>query len=136
MALDTAVTALTGNGVALGMKEKVLQREVDFSVTNLAIGDWFRLFDLSTGHIVKWATIEIVILGTASATVSLGIDAGTEVVGEVAADAAIATRYMSANTVPIDFTGNTLDISAATAALVLGKVRVTVGVADTSAYTG
>ena len=136
MAVDTSVTALTGNGVALGMKEKVLQREVDFSVTNLAAGDWFQLFDLSVGHIVNWAVIEIVTAGTASATVSLGVDAGTEVVTEVAADATAGTRYMSTNTVPIDFSGNTLDISGLTAALVLGVVRVTVGVADTSDYTG
>lgn len=135
-AVDTAVTALEG-AMAIGPKVQVMQRSVDFSVTNLAVGDWFELFQLEAGDVVIGGALEVTTAGTATATVDLGFGAGATLMSAKAASAlalfpTTATIGISASTSVAD----TIDISCNTAALVLGVVRVTIAVLKAGDFAG
>ena len=89
-ALDTAVTALTG---AAGMNSvngmKVYSRTIDFSVTNLASGDWFKLFTLPVDTIIKKAYINV-----------LTAEAGNITLGITGALTAVSTTLSVATAIP------------------------------------
>ena len=127
MAVDTAVTVQTG-AAALGQKIVVYQRLIDFSVTNLAVGGWFDLFQMPANALVMTGIAEIVLSGTASATFDIGVEDGATILSATALDAAAGT--VTVFTTPnIVFDGTTIDLSINTAKAILGKVRVTVIVA-------
>ena len=73
-ALDTAVTPLTGAvGVGVNNALKSVDRVIDFSDTNLASGDWFKLFTLPAGSVIVQAALDVLTGEGATATVTLGI---------------------------------------------------------------
>jgi len=127
-AVDTAVTALSG-AMAIGPKVQTVQREIDFSVTNLAAADWFQVFQGEAGDICLGGAVEILVAGTATATFTIGMASGEELLGSTALDAAAGTITPFANTAGIAIgdgaTADTIDVEMEVAAAVLGKIRIT-----------
>ena len=71
-ALNTAVTALTSAaGVGVNNAVKVMSRVVDFSATNLASGDWFKIFTLPVGSVVKNVIVDV--LTEETGNITLGV---------------------------------------------------------------
>ena len=68
-ALDTTVSPLTGAaGIGVNNAVKVVSRVVDFSATNLASGDWFKLFTLQAGAIVDQVVMDVLTGETGNVT--------------------------------------------------------------------
>lgn len=128
MAVDTAVTVETG-AAALGAKIVMYQRTINFATTNLTTGDWFDLFQPPAGALVLGGMVEIVTAGTATTDVTVGVEAGTELLTGADLDGAAGTCTGFTNTAPVVFDGTTIDMSCDTASAVAGAVRVTAIVA-------
>lgn len=128
MAVDTAVTVETG-AAALGAKVVVYQREIDFDTTELAVGDWFDLFQMPANALVLGGMAELILSGTATATFDIGVEGGAQLLSATALDATTGTCTAFTHTAAVVFDGTTIDLSINTAKAVLGKVRVTAVVA-------
>lgn len=132
MALNSAITAKTGNGTALGLKTKSVQAEVDFSVNNLAAGDHFDLISLEDGHVVLDAILEIVSSGDATATLAVGVGGDGSIVTANLADAAAGTKYFDSG--KVDVSSAVVSLAGAVVPLTQGVARVTLVVQDVAKF--
>lgn len=123
MAKDTALTAEAG-APALDPRVVTMQREIDFSVTNLASGNHFELFDLPAGSQVLAAQLQVTTVDAGGGTLALGKATGTELLTAQATSA--KALFAGTNTVGVMFSGDTVDISAGTAAVTTAVVIVTI----------
>lgn len=125
MAIDTAITAQNG---AAGIPGKLLkfQRDINFADNNLTSGDHFALFNTPPNALVLSGQVEILISGTATTDVTIGVDAGTELLTGANLDGAVGTVTAFTNTVGVSFDSAAIDLAVDTATAILGKVRVTV----------
>jgi len=98
---------------------------MDFSVVNVTQNDIHKIFQCPEDYIVIEAGYEILISGTASATLDLGKAGGTELLSGIALDAAVGTKGAGSAANPVFFSdSDTIDAQVAGATAILGKVRV------------
>jgi hypothetical protein len=136
MAKDTQLSALTDANDLEG-KLVVYQREIDFSQTKLASGDYFELFTLPTQSTIVSGSLVIGDRGDTTAQVSVGSTGNPALL-------AAATNLKSSPAIPFipslsnaTFSGNPVIIySAAVAEANLGVAKVTLVVLNGSDFSG
>lgn len=135
MAANTAISPL-GRGQEAPSKIRVFQRRIDFSADNLDTGDWFSVFALNAGDIVIGGAVTIVTAGTATTDVTVGIDAGTELLTGADLDGAAGTVTAFTATTGVVMTDDNISVAVDTANAVLGVIDVTAVVLATGDTAG
>jgi hypothetical protein len=133
MAVDTAIIAQSG-APALLQKVQAYQRNIDFSVTNLASGDHFELFDLEAGDVIIGGSVEVTTAGTGNHDLTLGIGGtGTELMTALPVDTLGVTVLSTPHYAIGD---DTVDLAMTVAAGATGAVLVTLVVMKGADFRG
>ena len=135
MALDTAVAPMD-RGQEAPSKLRIFQRRIDFSATNLATADHFKVFALNDGDIVLGGGVTIITAGTATTDVTVGTTTGTTLLTGADLDGTAGTVTPFTNTVGVVMSGDSIDVSCDTAAAVLGVIEITALVLATGDTAG
>ena len=134
MAVDTSISALAG-APAVGQKIQVYQREVDFSVNNLAAGAHFALFDLDAGDVVIAAQVQTVTADTAAADVDVGVDGGDTLIA--ATDCTSAGFATGPTAAPVSVAvASVVSVEPQTNGLTDGVLRFTCAVLKAGDFSG
>lgn len=135
MAQNPAINPLSG-APAVGQKVQVYQREIDFSVNNLASGAHFQLFTLDAGDVILGGACEVVTAGTGDHDLTLGTAASsTNLLTATAVDT--KAQVATTNTVAV-IGGSTgaVNLHMTVAAAATGVVRVTLAVLKAGDFAG
>jgi len=135
MAIDTATAPQTG-APAVGQKVQGYQREIDFSVKNLASGAHFQLFTLDAGDVILGGACEIGTAGTGNHDLTLGTAASsTNLLTATPVDTA-AVVATTATTPVIGGATGAVNLHMTVANAATGVVRVTVAVLKAGDFAG
>jgi len=135
MAIDTAIAPQTG-APAVGQKVQVYQREIDFSVNNLASGAHFQLFTLDAGDVILGGALEVTAAGTATSAITLGTAAGSTNLLTATLISAEAVTATTATVAVIGGATGAVNLHMTVANAVAGAVRVTVAVLKAGDFSG